>query len=412
MTYVIVGAGEAGLHAALAMRANGYEDELVIIGQERHSPYTRPPLSKAVLTAPEPTFPAIRPLSELSTKRITMRLGTRVTSIDRSRRVLACSDGSEIVYAKLVLATGAQPRPLQIPGIDCTAFKYLRSFDDALDLRESLQPGCRVALVGGGYIGMEIAASAVQRGCYVTVIEAASSIMSRVMAPEVAAFFRELHESHGVEIRTSAHLKSIANKDEGYEVACATGDAIHADVLLAGVGVTPCSELAERAGLLTQDGIVVDEYGQTSDPDIFACGDVANHPNSMLGRRLRLESWQNAQQQATVVGAAIAGVRKPYALIPWFWSDQYDVNLQLVGCPCAWDDVLIRGDVAAKSFTAFYLDTGVVVAANAINRPKDIAPTRRAIEKQVKPRRESLADVSQPLANAFTEAHRRIQDAA
>ena len=411
MTYVVVGTGEAGVHAALALRANGYAGALLMIGEEPHVPYTRPPLSKSVLTSAEPSLPAIRSGSQLSELRIDVRTGVRVVRIDPAQRRVTCSDGADLGYAKLVLATGARARRLQVPGMDSAQFQYLRTFDDAISLKSRLRPGADICLVGGGYIGLEIAASAVQCGCRVTVVESAPEIMSRVVAPEVAGFFRQLHEAHGVGIRTGARIVSAERRGERIEIACHGSEPIGADLVVAGVGAEPCTELAEEAGLAVDNGIVVDEYGRSSDPDILACGDVANHPNRILGRRLRLESWQNAQQQATVVGAALAaGTARPYASVPWFWSDQHDVNLQMIGCPVRWDDVVMRGDPGERSFTAVYLHRGAVVAGNAINRPKDIPPIRSAIEKGLVPQREILADSSVPLVQAFRAAKRSIED--
>ncbi|MHB8727126.1 MAG: NAD(P)/FAD-dependent oxidoreductase [Casimicrobiaceae bacterium] len=412
MTYVVVGSGEAGLHAAVALRSNGYDGALVLVGEERRLPYSRPPLSKSFLTSPDASLPPIRSASELTEMRITMRMGVLVRSIDPVRHVLVCSDGSTLGYVKLILATGSRAKPVQLSGSGSPKIHYLRTFEDADQLRDLLQNGSRVTLIGGGYIGLEIAASATRRGCRVTIIESTKAAMSRVVGPEVSKFVQDLHAEHGVDIRTGEQVREVSAAGGVVEILCASGSRVRADVVVAGVGAEPCTELAEHAKLVVNDGVVVDEFGRTSDADIFACGDVTNHPNRFLGRRLRLESWQHAQQQAATVGAVLAGNPRPYEMVPWFWSDQYDVNLQMIGCPTRWDDVIIKGSVRQKSFTALYLDKGVVVAGNSINRPKDIPPIRSAIEKQIVAPRELLADPTISLAQAFKGATRRTENVA
>jgi 3-phenylpropionate/trans-cinnamate dioxygenase ferredoxin reductase subunit len=288
-----------------------------------------------------------------------------------------------------------------LPGAVHPRIRYLRGYDDALAIRAELRAGARVVLVGGGYIGLEIAAAARRRGCAVTVLEQAHSVMARTVGPEVAGFFARLHAAEGVDIRTGVRLASFEPRADGVAIRLASGEAFDADLVVVGIGAEPRTELAQAAGLEVDDGIVVDPFGRTSDPMIFACGDVANHPNAPLGRRLRLESWQNAQQQAGVVGATLAGKPRPYAMVPWFWSDQYDVNLQMIGSPARWDETVVRGDSASKSFTVVYLERGVVVGASAINRPRDIAPVRSAIEKRITPDRLALAQPGVAIAQAF-----------
>lgn len=414
MTYIIVGAGEAGVHAALALRSNNYAGEVLLIGEEIHDPYTRPPLSKAVLGSAQPMLPAIRTRTEFEEKGIAMQLGTRVLAIDPERRRITCSDGVDRSYDKLVLATGCRPRRLAIAPHDAPRILYLRTFDDALRLRAHLRVGARVALIGGGYIGLEIAASATLAGCQVTVIEAANALMTRVAGARVSAFLRSLHEAKGVNVRLGQQVRGMSENGETIEILFQSGETLEADVAVVGVGAEPRLELANRAGLVVASGVVVDGYGRTSDPHIFACGDIAEHPNPILGRRIRLESWQNAQRQASSVGLALASMSTdcPYAVVPWFWSDQYDVNLQMIGAPERWDQEVVRGRPEESSFTVIYLDRGRVVGGAAVNRPKDIPPIRSAIERALIPSAALLADSLTTLPEVFKAASRRTQHVA
>jgi 3-phenylpropionate/trans-cinnamate dioxygenase ferredoxin reductase subunit len=350
----------------------------------------------------------------LEEKGVTVRLATRVLAIDRERRRIACSDGVARTYDKLVLATGSRPRTLALAPTEATRILYLRTFDDALRLRAHFCLGARIALIGGGYIGLEIAASARLAGCDVTVIETANALMTRVAGPRVSAFLRSLHEANGVDVRLGRQVREISEKGESVEIVLKSGEMLQADVAVVGIGAEPRVELAAQAGLAVANGVVVDGHGRTSDPHIFSCGDVAEHPNPILGRRVRLESWQNAQQQGSVVGAALAsgtGSRQ-YAMVPWFWSDQYDANLQMIGAPERWDEEILRGHPAEKSFTVIYLDHGRIVGAAAVNRPRDVAPIRSAIERALSPSHALLADSSTNLVEVIKAASRRTQNVA
>jgi 3-phenylpropionate/trans-cinnamate dioxygenase ferredoxin reductase subunit len=410
MTYVVVGAGEAGIHAALAMRSHGYQGELIVVGDEAHPPYTRPPLSKAVLTARTPSLPLIRDVSDLARQQIAMRLGTRVMSIDRERRRLQCADGTHLHYSKLVLATGCEPRRLEGVPTDSPRVLHLRTFEEALELRQRLEPGVRLVMIGGGYIGLEIAASARRMGCEVTVLESAPRIMARVVGPAVSAFLHALHESHGVRIITAEQICDVRDVGDGLEIRLRGDEVLRADFVVVGIGAQPRLELARSAGLSVGNGVVVDEFGRSSDAHIFACGDIAEHPNTFLGRRVRLESWQHAQRQAHVVGAAIAGANpKPYAVVPWFWTDQFDINVQMIGMPAGWTDEIVRGDPAG-AFTVVYMDGSRVVGGAAVNQPREIAPIRAAIEKRLVCDVRAVRDCATGLASVFKAATRRFED--
>ena len=253
-------------------------------------------------------------------------------------------------------------------------------------------PGAKVAVVGGGYIGLEVAAAARKRDCQVTVIEMLDQVLSRAAAPVVGAIVEALHRDHGVDIRTSTPVTGFEGDGQVRRVLCGDSEAVDADVVIVGIGVLPSDQLASAAGLATDNGIVVNEFGQTEDKDIYAAGDVTNHPNAILGRRVRLESWQNAQNQAIAAAKAMCGLEEPYAQVPWFWSDQYDVNLQMAGLPERWSELVIRGDTGALSFTAFYLDDGTVVGANAVNSARDIPIARQMIQRKAKVEPAALAD--------------------
>jgi 3-phenylpropionate/trans-cinnamate dioxygenase ferredoxin reductase subunit len=391
--FVIIGAGQAAGRAVEAMRMQGFGGDVVIVGDEAYPPYERPPLSKQVLIGEdEPYSTYVHNPAYYHEHQIELRLGTRAEAIDRGAKSVSLSDGTTLSYTKLLLATGSKLRRLSLPGSDLAGIHYLRGIDDSLAIRAELTAGAKVAVVGGGYIGLEVAAAARKRDCQVTVIEMMDQLMSRAAAPEISAIFETIHRGHGVDIRTNTPVNGFDGNGHVQRVFCGDFDAVDADVVIVGIGILPNDELASAAGLATDNGVVVDEHGQTVDPDIYAAGDVTNHPNAILGRRIRLESWQNAQNQAIIAAKAMCGVEETYAQVPWFWSDQYDVNLQIVGLPEGWNEVVLRGDTDALTFTAFYLQYGCVVGANAVNSPRDIPIARQMIQRKVKVEAVALAD--------------------
>ena len=391
---VIIGAGQAGGRAAAGLRHHGFGGRITIVGEERHPPYERPPLSKQVLTGErEPDSTHLSDRGFYDEQNIELRLGVRVTAIDRAGQLLKLDDGAQLAYDRLVIATGSRARRLALPGFDLAGVCYLRGIDDSIEIRDAMTPGTRVAIVGAGYVGLEVAAAAVKRGCSVTILEATDTCLGRVVAPEVARFYAAIHRGRGVSLQFGAGVAACdGNGGRVGRVLCADGLEIDADVVVVGIGATPNVELAPAAGLAVENGITVDEYGRTSDPVIHAVGDVTNHPNALLGRRLRLESWQNAQNQAACVARAMCGASAPYAEVPWFWSDQYDLNLQIVGVAERWDRLVVRGDMAGRCFSAFYLDRGKLVAANAVNNPRDIPVARRLIAANATIDADTLAD--------------------
>ncbi len=397
-TFVVIGAGQAGGRAVEAMRAEGFAGHIVLIGDEAYRPYERPPLSKQLLIGddgPERVF--LRSEAYYREHGTELRLGSAAVAIDRGARRIRLAGGDTLAYDKLLIVTGAWARRLAVPGSDLPGVHYLRNIDDSLAIRARLAVDARVVIVGGGYIGLEVAAAARTRGCRVTVLEMRDALMSRVVAPEIGGYFAAIHRRRGVDIRTGVTVERFEGRGRLERVVGVDGETFPADLAVVGVGAAPNTDLAVDAGLAVGDGIVVDEYGRTSDADIFAAGDVANHPSPLLGRRLRLESWQNAQNQAIAVARVMCGKFEPYAELPWFWSDQYDLNLQMVGLPERWDRLVWRGEPAERKFSVFYLEDGAVVAANAVNSPRDLRPARKFIESRQAVDAQALADPDVPL---------------
>lgn len=394
----MIGGGQAGGRAVEGLRQGGFEGRVLLLGAERRLPYERPPLSKGVLTgAQEPEAAAVHEAEWYRTHDVEAQPGTEVSAIDRSGRRVHTKAGEAIGYDRLLLATGSRPVVPPLPGVDLAGVTVLRDADDSLRIRDALAGGARVVLVGGGYIGLEVAAAAVARGCAATVLEAADTVMGRQVAPDLGAWYRRMHESRGVAVETGAKVRALLGEGRVEAVETEDGRRFDADLVVLGVGIRPNVELAEAAGLSVDDGIRVDETGATDDPDVFAAGDVTNHPNPLLGRRLRLESWQNAQNQGLTAGRAMAGDDSArYAQLPWFWSDQHGINLQMLGMPEASARLVWRGDPeAGPGFTLFYLDAGGrLTGANAVDRPGDIAPARRMIESGMAPDPDALADPS------------------
>jgi NADPH-dependent 2,4-dienoyl-CoA reductase/sulfur reductase-like enzyme len=395
-TYVVVGGGQAGGRAVEGLRQAGFDGRIVLLAEEERPPYERPPLSKQVLTGEaEPEVCELHPRGWYAERGVELRPGTRAARIDRARRCIVLLDGRELAYDRLLLATGAQPVVPDWPGLGLKGVHVLRDLADSLAIRDRLRAGARVVLVGGGYIGLEVASAARTLGCRTTVLEAAQGLMRRQVAAEVGAWYRRLHAERGVDVRLEAEVAALEGSERVEAVRLADGQQVPADLVVIGVGIRPNVELAVQAGLEVDDGIRVDEQGRTSDPAIFAAGDVTNQPNPVLGRRIRLESWQNAQNQALVAGRAMAGDDSArHAEVPWFWSDQHGHNLQIVGLPQAWDRLVWRGDPdRGGGFAVVYLDAGgQVVGANAVDRPGDIAALRRMIERGVRPDPDALGD--------------------
>ncbi|MDB5622152.1 MAG: NAD(FAD)-dependent dehydrogenase [Devosia sp.] len=344
---------------------------------------------------PESTY--IRPLAHYAEAGIDLRLGQRVTSFDPGAKTVTLGTGETLAYENLVLATGMQPRLLTVPGADHPRVRTLRSMRDLAPIRQWLKPGHSVVCVGAGFIGLEIAAVAARSGCVVTVLEAGPVAMGRVVAPEVSAALVDRHEKHGVAFRFNAAIESIEDRNSSAEVRLANGDSYVADLVIVGIGGTPDCQLAEAAGITCDNGICVDAEGRTSAPSVYAAGDVCRQFSLALGRTIRLESWQNAQNQAIAVGKHIAGMPEPYRDLPWFWTDQYDDNFQIIGAPERWDRVIWRGSPNDEKWTAIYLDAGRIVAGNTLNNARDIRPLRQMILDRVVVDPAILQDTQMPL---------------
>ena len=402
---VIIGAGPAGFRAAEVLRQQAPDAEVTLIGDEPHLPYQRPPLSKAFLTdgLAQPAL-LLQTEAFYQQQRISLRLGAPAARIDRGAKQVELSDGSRLTYDKLLIATGCRARRLS--AFDHLPIHYLRSLDDAHRIRGALAPGRSAVLIGGGFIGLEIAASAAKLGASVTVLELAPRLMIRAMPPVVSDFTRTLHERHGVRLELGIKIELIEATGGGLVVRTEQGQHV-CDLLVAGVGAIPNTELAAAAGLIVEDGIRVDAQGRTSDPDIYAAGDVTRHDSPLLGRAIRIESWQVALNQAAVVARAMLGAGEPYAELPWMWTDQYDCNMQVLGLPSPEADLILRGDAASGKFTALELGAnGRIAAAITVNNGRDMSALRRLAGAKHTFPREALADAARPLAELAKAAQR------
>jgi 3-phenylpropionate/trans-cinnamate dioxygenase ferredoxin reductase subunit len=406
---IIVGAGQAGGECAVRLRQLGYEKPITLVGTEAHLPYQRPPLSKAFLSG-DVTEAALllRPAAFYQNQNIDFLGSTTVAAIDRPDYRIILAHGQAITYEKLVLATGGHARRLSCLGAKLPGVFYLRTLDDVLALRGQLQAGSRLAIIGGGYVGLEVAAVATKLGVKVTLIESAPRVLARVAGQEISAFYEQAHRDAGVDIHTSATLNRIlpaaGSETHVGGIELEDGYRFDADFVLAGIGLIPHTELAEAAGLHVENGIWVDTYGVTADPDILAAGDCANQPSAFLGRRLRLESVPNAIEQARVAAQAIIGKPVAYNAIPWFWSDQYDLKLQAVGLSEGHDQVVLRGAMQDRAFTAFYLRQGRLIAADSVNRPADFMAAKRLVGATLGDRAPMLADIALPLKDLLPKA--------
>lgn len=387
---IIVGASHAGVTLALQLRKEGWAGSIQLIGKESELPYHRPPLSKDFLSGRKDLDAIrLRPLKIYQDNDIELMLGSTVESFDAATKQVSLSDGRELDYDKLALCTGAKVRKLSI-GKQLNNIFYIRSAEDISALSTQIEAGKRAVVIGGGYIGLETAAVLAQQGLQVTVLEMAERVLQRVTSETMSAFMHQLHQSHGVEIVTSTQVHDIQGQESVEKVICADGTVYHADFLVAGIGVTPNSDLAESAGLDNSEGmkgVAVNEYGQTSDPHVYAAGDCANHPNVIYERRLSLESVQNANDQARVVAANICGKQQVYDAVPWFWSDQYDIKLQMTGLSEGYDQLVCRGDASNKSgagFALFYLKDGVVIAADCVARPKEFMVSKHLLKNKAR----------------------------
>ncbi len=401
---VIVGAGHAAGQFVQSLRQHEFSGEITLIGDEPSLPYQRPPLSKKFLAgeiAQERLL--VKPATAYS--EVDTRLSTRVQRIDLAEQRLEIDGGAAVRYDTLVLAVGARPRRLAISGGDLPGISYLRTIQDVEAIRSTLGAACRVAIVGAGYIGLEVAAVLNSLGHDVTVIEAQERVMSRVVAPEVSLFYQQVHGDHGVRLMLSTHIEGFCGGDKVAGVQLADGRKIEADTVIVGVGVAANTELAEEAKLAVGNGITVDTRCQTSDPRVFAIGDCTWHPNPIYGHHVRLESVHNALEQAKTAAANVCGGSAAYGQVPWFWSDQYDLKLQIAGLSQGHDRVVVRGDPEAGCFSCLYLQENRLLAIDAINRPRDFMQAKSdLIESRAKIDINAARNVDTPLSEAIHSA--------
>ena len=390
---VVVGAGHSAGQLVARLRMEGYRGAITMVGAEPHPPYQRPPLSKSYLAGEIGVERVLlRPLSFYRENDIELLLGTRVSAIDPGARRATLENGETLACEHLVLATGSTVRRLAVPGADLPGIGYLREIADSDAIRETLEEGARLVVVGGGYIGLEVASVAARRGVLVTVIETESRLMSRVVSPETSAHYLALHRDAGVDVRTGSSVTAFEGEGRVARVRCADGTAFEADYVVIGIGIGANDALAAEAGLDTDDGVVVDEHGAASQPGVWAAGDCTSHPSRLYGRRVRLESVHNAMSQAKAVAANLCGKATPYDEAPWFWSDQYDTKLQIVGLAQGADERVVRGDPAQGAFTVFHLCDGAVIAAETVNGMRDHLACRKLVGAGARPPREALAD--------------------
>jgi len=392
---LIIGASYAGVQAAITAREKGYDAPIRIVADEVHLPYQKPPLSKAFLAGSVAHSNLIlRGDDYFKAQNIEMVLGHRAVRIDRDANMVGLEGGDRLTYDHLLIATGSRARRLAVPGADITDIVYLRTLDHAVNLKPRLEASKEVVIIGGGFIGLEVAATAAKAGKKVVLIEAMSRLLERAVSPLISQYLRDLHVSHGVDIRFQQSVTAIEGDGVLHEVVCSNGDRVRGDLIVAGIGGIPNDELASAAGVVCANGIDVDEFGQSSVPTIYAAGDCSNHHNLFAGRRVRLESVQNATDQGKAAGAAIAGHPEAYVAVPRFWSDQYDAKLQIVGLSAPDDTAVIRGAISDHKFSVFYYRGTRLMAVDSINRPGDQMIARRLIAASLSPTPEQAADLA------------------
>lgn len=395
---IIVGASHAAAQLAPALRLAGWQGEILIVGDESYLPYHRPPLSKAFLLGARSVEDLlIRPAEFYKKNDVAFRKG-RVAVINRDAKILTLESGETLSYAKLALCTGSRVRKLSIPGVELKGVHYLRNIQDVEGMKCDVVEGKHALIVGGGYIGLETASVLRKLGMHVTVLEMAPRILQRVAAPELSEFYARIHREEGVDIHTNVSVSSIVGDTKVNGVFCSNGAEYPADLVVIGVGILPNVELAETAGLAVENGILVDAHCMTNDSDIAAAGDCTNFYNELYGVRLRLESVPNANEQGKIAAASLCGIRKNYNSLPWFWSDQYDLKLQIAGLSQGYDQVFIRGDIAqSRSFAAFYFKQGKLIAADCVNRPQEFMLSKKLISLGGEISPDKLIDESLPV---------------
>jgi len=392
---VIVGGGQAAAQAVQSLRQQNFAGAITLLGDEPYAPYQRPPLSKKYFAGELARDRLLlRPATFYAEKGVALELSARVEELEPAARRVRLRDGRTLAYDRLLLATGSRPRMLDVPGAALPGVHYLRTIADVDAITASLAPGAHVLLIGAGYIGLEVAASARHRGFGVTVLEAAERVMARAVSTEVSAFYEACHRAAGVAVHCGAAVKALRGAERVTGVETADGRVFDCDLVIVGIGIVPNIELAANAGLECSNGIAVDEYARTADPHIVAAGDCTSHPHPLLARRVRLESVPNAIHQAKVAAATLLGSPTAYSEVPWFWSDQYDLKLQIAGLSTGYDEVVLRGDPSKRSFAAFYLRGGELLAVDAVNSPREFIAGKKLVANRARIAPDVLRDAA------------------
>jgi 3-phenylpropionate/trans-cinnamate dioxygenase ferredoxin reductase subunit len=395
---VIIGAGQAAAQAVETLRKRGHKGPLTVVGDENLLPYQRPPLSKKFLAgAMERDRLLLRHAAHYEEHAVDLRLGFAAVGIDRANHRVDIADGSHLDYGRLLIATGSQPRLLPAPGAELAGVYYLRTVADVERLRHEVRPGRRAVVIGGGYIGLEVAATCREAGLQVAVVEATDRLMGRVVSAPVSRFYADEHAKHGVELLLGARVRELAGNGDGGQqrvraVCLADGREIPADFVVVGIGVVPTDALARAAGIACDDGIVVDQHCRTLDERIWAAGDCTRQVNLHSGLRVRLESVDNAFEQGTSAALNMLGLTTVHDKVPWFWSDQFDLKMVIVGLSAGADDVVLRGDPASRAFSVCFLKDGEIIAIETVNHTKDQMAARKLIQARARPDRAKLAD--------------------
>jgi len=399
---IIIGASHAAAQLCISLRQGGWEGPITVIGEEADLPYHRPPLSKDFLSGNKALGDIlIRPAEVYEKADIDLKLGVRVGAINREEKSVLTDDGDVFPYDKLVLATGARVRNLPVPGEDIDGVFYLRDTKDVLAIKSRVAPGKRAVIIGGGYIGLETGASLKKQGMDVTILEAMPRILKRVTAPELSSFYKRIHQEEGVNILEGVVASEISKSNDRLKVSTSCQQNFDADMVIIGIGVIPNMELAEMSGLTVGNGVEVNAFCQTSDPNIYAAGDVTWHFNPIYDRHVRLESVPNATEQAKIVASHMNGKPKPYNSLPWFWSDQFDLKLQIAGLSDGYDDLIIRGDIEnSREFAAFYFKGDQLLAVDAVNSPREFMLGRMVLSKGKSLDKKVLVDATAELKSA------------
>ena len=397
---VIVGGGQSAAQCLLTLKENKFKDKIILISDEKHFPYRRPPLSKEYLSGEVPLERIYLKSKEFyDQNNIEIITSMKAIAIDRDRKILNLSNGEILPYKNLILAAGSRVKKLEVQGSHLSNIYYLRTLEEADAIKKYFKFGKNLVIIGAGYIGLEVAAAAIKKGLGVSVIEMADRVMNRTVDPIISDYFYRLHRNKGVEIILGTTLSGFEGRKEVEKVICSNGKVLETDGVVIGVGIVPNQEIAESTGLACSNGIVVNEYGQTEDPFIFACGDCTNHPNPSLNINIRLESVHNAQEQAKSVALSLVGKSVKYDQPPWFWSNQYDQKLQIVGLSGDHDEVVTRGSIEGGSFMLFYLKKGKLIAADSVNNPKEFLISKKLVANKIKISSDVLCDQSVDLKN-------------